>query len=148
VQQDVQMEAWRVPVPEGFPVERRELIKDDGVEGGVVGGSFWGHSGQTVLRWSWFPPGGAEPVSGELTYPDSAAVEEDHADVLLEEAEDTLREGCPPVPVPPAVLDFTRAPAVNGRDAPGGVAKVQDVLVEALRAWRPPPRCGPGADGG
>ena len=147
VQRDVQVEAWRVPVPEGYRVERRELIVEDGVVEGFAGGATgWVHSGQTRLRWSWFPPNGAEPLSGELTYPDSSWVEVEHANVLLREAEATIEEGCPSEFAPLPMIDFTREPGVNGRDAPGGVTKVQDSLVEGLRAWRAPGRCGPSPD--
>ncbi|ATB27620.1 hypothetical protein [Melittangium boletus] len=149
VQRDVQVEAWRVPVPAGYRVERRELLVDDGSGVEVLGGGAtgWFHTGQTRLRWTWFPPRGAEPLSGELTYPDSSWVEVDHANVLLREAEATFEEGCPSERVLPTMLDFTWAPGVNGRDAPEGVTKAQDTLVEALRAWRAPLHCGPGLDG-
>ncbi|RKH35068.1 hypothetical protein D7Y13_18140 [Corallococcus praedator] len=144
VQADVQVEALRTPVPKDFRIEWTATNLVGGVQGGMFGGS----SGQTRLNWSWFPSGGAEPWSGTWTYPWSWAVGEDYVNELLEDAEATFQEGCPRQPVPSRMMAFTREPAVHGLDAPNGVGRVQDALVEDLNAWRPPPGCVPGADGG
>jgi hypothetical protein len=139
VQDGVQVKALRVPVPKGL---RIEWPKEGGpVEGGVMGGVFGGSSDQTRLRWSWFPPGGAEPWSGGFTYPRSFAVGEHHVNNLLGEAEGSFQEGCPRLPLPPGVLDFTREPGVNAIDAPGGVKGIQDARAEALLGWKPPASC-------
>ena len=103
----------------------------------------WFTTAQTQLQWTWFPPEKAEPVTGKLTWPDSGSPQEDHADVLLRETEATFTEGCPSLPPPLDALDFSGAPSVSGLDAPGGVTRTQDSLLEALRAWRPPPACAP-----
>lgn len=142
----VQVEAVRIPVPKGLRVEWPAT--DDGILGGVAGRVFGGSTAQTRLSWKWFPPGGAEPLSGEFTYPNSWAAGEDHANVLMSEAEATLQEGCPALPVPVRELDFTREPGVNRIDAPEGVSQVQDARVDALLTWKPPVDCVPGKDGG
>ncbi|MCY1045546.1 hypothetical protein OV208_29795 [Corallococcus sp. bb12-1] len=144
VESHVQLEALRAPVPKDFRIEWTVTNEVGGMEGGVVGGS----TAQTRLRWSWFPEGGAEPWSGSWTYPWSWAVGDDHVNDLLEDAETSFQEGCPRQPVPSRMMAFTREPAVNGRDAPNGVAHVQDTLLEDLSTWRPPPGCAPGADAG
>jgi hypothetical protein len=130
-------------VPEDFRVEWRERVEGGTVEGGL-GGSMWFTTAQTQLQWTWFPPGKAEPLSGKLTWPNSSHPQEDHADVLIAEAEKTFTEGCPSSPPPLDTLDFSGAPSVSGLDAPGGVTRTQDALIEALRAWRPPPACASG----
>ncbi|RKI62010.1 hypothetical protein D7X55_22490 [Corallococcus sp. AB049A] len=137
----VQVEAVRVPVPKGLRVEWPTI--EDGILGGVAGGVFGGSTAQTRLIWKWFPPGGTEPLSGTFTYPYSWAAGEDHANVLMTEAEATFQGGCPALPVPVRELDFTREPGVNRVDAPEGVSKVQDARVEALLAWKPPEGCVP-----
>ncbi|MBN8231736.1 hypothetical protein JYK02_29900 [Corallococcus macrosporus] len=146
VKDGVQVEAVRIPVPKGLRVEWPAT--DDSVLGGVAGGVFGGSTAQTVLSWNWFPPGGAELVSGRFTFPYSWAPGEDHANVLMNEAEATFQEGCPAVPVPVRELDFTREPGVNTLDAPEGVSRVQDARVDALLTWKPPAGCVPGRDGG
>lgn len=146
VKDDVQVEAVRIPVPKGLRVEWP--AKDEDIEGGILGGVFGGSTAQTTLSWKWFPPGGAEPLSGRFTYPDSWAPGEDHANVLMNEAEATFQEGCPALPVPVRELDFTREPGVNSIDAPEGVSQVQDARVDALLTWKPPPGCVPGKNGG
>jgi len=128
-------------VPAGYAIEWRE--RPSGIEtmGGASGGSFWGNSGQTRLRWTWFPPEKAEPLSGDLTWPVSADPADDHADRLVVQAEATFKEGCPSQPAPVDLLDFTRPAGVNKLDAPQGVTQEQDALVTALRDWKPPPGC-------
>ncbi|RKH59720.1 hypothetical protein [Corallococcus aberystwythensis] len=143
---DVQVEALRIPVPKGLRVEWP--ANDEGRLGGVTGGVLGGSTAQTTLSWNWFPPGGAELLSGKFTYPDSWAPGEDHANVLMDEVESTLQEGCPALPVPVRELSFTREPGVNRIDAPKGVTKVQDARVGALVTWKPPANCAPGKDGG
>ncbi|RYZ38146.1 MAG: hypothetical protein EOO71_25225 [Myxococcaceae bacterium] len=144
VRADVQVEALLAPVPKDFRIEWTATNEGRGISGGAFGGS----SGQTRLRWSWFPEGGTEPWSGVWTHPWSWAVGEDHANDLLKAAEATFQEGCPRQAVPSRMMAFTREPPVNGRDAPNGVARVPDTLLDDLSAWRPPPGCVPGADGG
>ncbi|WP_375745895.1 hypothetical protein NR800_14745 [Corallococcus interemptor] len=146
VKDRVQVEAVRIPVPKGLRVEWPAT--DDGILGGIVGGAFGGSTAQTRLGWKWFPPGGAEPLSGAFTYPYSWAPGEDHANVLMKEVEATLQEGCPGLPVPVRELDFTREPGVSRVDAPEGVSQVQDARVDALVTWKPPPGCAPGNNGG
>lgn len=146
VRNNVQVEALYAPVPKGLSIEWP--TKDGWSEGGGLGGAIGGDSGQTVLRWTWFPHGGAEPLSGTWTFPWSWAVGEDHADILLEEAESAFQEECPALALPVRLLDYTREPDVNAIDAPSGVAHVQDARLEALRSWRPPPGCVPGKNGG
>ncbi|RKG91425.1 hypothetical protein D7W82_00950 [Corallococcus sp. CA049B] len=146
VKDRVQVEAVRVPVPKGLRVEWPAT--DDGILGGVAGRVFGGSTAQTRLSWNWFPPGGAELLSGEFTFPYSWAPGEDHANVLMTEAETTFQEGCPALPVPVRELDFTREPGVNRIDAPAGVSKVQDERVDALLTWKPPADCTPAKDGG
>ncbi|MCE9668095.1 hypothetical protein LY474_09745 [Myxococcus stipitatus] len=132
----------RHTVPEGFAVELRESPSENhGTVGGAVGGSVWGNTGQTRITWRWFPPGDAEPFHGEFTWPDSSDALENHADHLLEALEKDFVEGCPRKPAPLDVLDFTRATTVNRVDAPDGVAKPQDTLLEVLRAWKAPASC-------
>ncbi|NTX59902.1 hypothetical protein HUA74_04440 [Myxococcus sp. CA051A] len=128
-------------VPAGYPIEWRERPSGITTRGGGGGGSFWGNTGQTTLRWTWFPPEKAEPLSGELTWPESADPADDHADRLLVDAEKSFKEGCPSRPAPVDLLDFTRPASVNKRDAPEGVTSQQDDLVTALRDWRPSPGC-------
>ncbi|NRD44850.1 hypothetical protein [Corallococcus exiguus] len=146
VKDRVQVEAVRVPVPKGLRVEWPAT--DEGSEGGIAGGVFGGSTAQTTLSWKWFPPGGAEPMSGDFRFPYSWAPGEDHANVLMTEAEATLQEGCPALPVPVRELDFTRGPGVNRVDAPEGVSKVQDARVDALLTWKPAAGCVPGKNGG
>jgi hypothetical protein len=141
----VQVEAVRVPVPKGLRVEWPTT--EDGILGGVVGGVFGGSTAQTRLGWKWFPPEGTEPLSDTFTYPYSWAAGEDHSNVLMTEAEATFQDGCPALPVPVRELDFTREPGVNRVDAPEGVSNVQDARVEALLAWKPPAACVPGNGG-
>nr|WP_128798115.1 hypothetical protein [Corallococcus coralloides] len=66
----------------------------------------------------------------------------------MSEAEATLQEGCPALPVPVRELDFTREPGVNRIDAPEGVSQAQDARVDALLTWKPPAGCTPAKDGG
>ncbi|MFP2899429.1 hypothetical protein [Corallococcus sp. 4LFB] len=146
VKDEVQVEALRIPVPKGLRVEWPAT--DESLLGGVAGRVFGGSTAQTVLSWNWFPPGGAELVSGRFTFPDSWAPGEDHVNVLMQEAEATFQEGCPAAPVPVRELDFTREPGVNRLDAPEGVSRVQDARVDALLTWKPPPGCRPAVDGG
>ncbi|WP_223634467.1 hypothetical protein [Corallococcus sp. EGB] len=146
VEDRVQVAAVRVPVPPGLRVEWPAT--DEGREGGVMGGTVGGSTAQTTLSWKWFPPGGVEPLSGSFRFPYAWAPGEDHANVLMTEAEATLQEGCPALPVPVRELEFTREPGVNRIDAPEGVSKVQDARVDALLTWRPPPGCAPGKNGG
>ncbi|WP_426745648.1 hypothetical protein VZQ01_33200 [Myxococcus faecalis] len=131
----------RQEVPKGFAIEWRELPDDFTTVGGVVGGVVWGNSGQTVLRWTWFPPERGEPLSGDLTWPEASDPGDDHADTLVEALEKTFQAGCPTRPVPVDLLDFTRPTTVNEVDAPEGVSHVQDARVTALREWKPPPGC-------
>ncbi|GEN08332.1 hypothetical protein SAMN05443572_106242 [Myxococcus fulvus] len=131
----------RQPVPQGFAIEWRELPDDFTVVGGVSGGVVWGNTGQTVLRWTWFPPERGEPLSGELTWPEASDPADDHADTLVVALEKTFQAGCPTRPAPLDLLDFTRPTPVNRVDAPEGVAQVQDARVTALRDWKPPPGC-------
>ncbi|MCP3170114.1 hypothetical protein [Myxococcus qinghaiensis] len=128
-------------VPAGYPIEWRERPSGITTMAGVGGGAMWFHSGQTQLRWTWFPPGQGEPLTGELTWPDSADPAENHADALIEELEETLKPGCPSRLPPVDLLDFTRPAAVNAVDAPEGVNPEQDELLTALRDWKPPPGC-------
>ncbi|WP_375760383.1 hypothetical protein [Corallococcus exercitus] len=146
VKDGVQVEAVRIPVPKGLRVEWPKT--DEGHLGGVAGGVFGGSTAQTRLSWNWFPPGGAELLSGQFTFPYSWAPGEDHANVLMKDAEATFQEGCPAAPVPVRELDFTREPGVNRLDAPEGVSRVQDARVDALLTWKPPAGCVPGRDGG
>lgn len=132
--------ATSVPVPEGYRIEWRE--RKSGLSSvGLGGGAGWFTSGQTRLNWAWFPPGRAEPLSGELTWPDSAQPAEDHADRLIREMEETFKSGCPTRAVPLLLLDFTKAPGVNRLDAPSGVVRPQDERLTALRNWQSPPGC-------
>ncbi|MFY2559384.1 hypothetical protein ACN469_17255 [Corallococcus terminator] len=128
-------------VPAGYPIEWRERPSGITTLGGVGGGAMWFNSGQTQVRWNWFPPGKGEPLSGEVTWPESADPAEDHADQLIESLEGTFKPGCPSRPVPVDLLDFTRPAAVSAVDAPEGVDQEQDELVTALRDWKPPPEC-------
>jgi hypothetical protein len=139
VRQGVQVEALQVPVPKELRVEWPTRL--GATEEGVMGGVFGGSTAQTRLRWSWFPSGGGEPLLGEFTYPWSYAPGEDHANGLLKEAEGSFQEGCPKLPLPTGVLDFTREPTVSAVDAPEGVKRVQDARVEALFGWKPPTSC-------
>lgn len=128
-------------VPEGFRVEWRE--RDEASRSTEISQSWdaWFSSASTRLHWAWFPPERAEPLSGGFTWPASSDPAEDFADVLLEEAEKAFTEGCPPLPPPVDALAFTQPARVNSLDAPGGVERTQDALVDALRAWRPPKKC-------
>ncbi|AGC46802.1 hypothetical protein MYSTI_05525 [Myxococcus stipitatus DSM 14675] len=132
--------AISVPVPKGYRIEWRE--RKSGLSSvGMGGGAGWFTSGQTRLTWTWFPPERAEPLAGELTWPDSSQPMEDLADRLVVEAEETFKQGCPARLAPAALLDFTQPPGVNRLDAPTGVARPQDALLTALRTWQPPPGC-------
>ncbi|WP_342375003.1 hypothetical protein NVS55_27285 [Myxococcus stipitatus] len=129
-----------VPVPEGYRIEWRE--RKSGISSvGMGGGAGWFTTAQTRLKWSWFPPERAEPLTGELTWPDSSQPMEDLADRLVAAAEETFKQGCPARLVPTALLDFTQAPGVNRLDAPEGVVRPQDAVLTALRNWQPPPGC-------
>lgn len=130
-------------VPKDFSMEWREKYEPGDVDLRVLGVGSWGHTGRTRLHWTWFPPTKAEPLSGDFSWPDDSDPEDNHVDVLLQEAEATFREGCPPLPPPLDLLDFTQAPGVNHRDAPEGVDKTQDSLLEALRDWHSPSHCQP-----
>ena len=98
----------------------------------------WMSTAQTILQWSWVPD--AWPAAGgELTWRTSSNGVEEHAAGLLEAAEGTLIEGCPPSPPPP--LDLVRKRIrVNHVDAVPGL---DDQLVEHFRTWRPVPPCDP-----
>lgn len=102
----------------------------------VFSGGEWMSSAQTILDWSWAPEDGAV-ATGELTWPNSSNGVEEHAAGLLEVAEGTLIEGCPPSPPPPLNL-VRRRIRVNRVDAVPGIDKE---LVERFRTWRPVPPC-------
>jgi hypothetical protein len=106
----------------------------------VFSGGEWMSTAQTILDWSWVPEAG--PVAtGELTWPTSSNGVEEHAAGLLEVAEGTLIEGCPPSSPPP--LDLVRKRIrVNRADAVPGIDKQ---LAEHFRTWRPVPPCNPSA---
>ena len=104
----------------------------------VFSGGEWMTTAQTILDWSWVPNIGPA-ATGELTWPNSSNGVEEHAAGLLEVAEGTLIEGCPPSPPPP--LDLVRRRIrVNQIDAITGIDKQ---LVERFRTWRPVPPCDP-----
>ena len=98
----------------------------------------WMSTAQTILDWSWVP--GVGPVAaGELTWPTSSNGIEEHAAGLLDVAEGTLIEGCPPSPAPPLELVRKRI-RVHSADAVPGLDKE---LVEHFRTWRSVPPCSP-----
>jgi hypothetical protein len=104
----------------------------------VVSGGEWASTAQTILDWSWVPETGPA-ATGELTWPASSNGVEEHAAGLLEVAEGSLIEGCPPSSPPP--LDLVRKRIrVNQVDAVPGLDKQ---LVERFRTWRPVPPCKP-----
>jgi hypothetical protein len=122
-----------------LPSDLTPLLTAKEGEGPIVfSGGEWMSTAQTILDWSWVPEAG--PVAtGELTWPNSSNGVEEHAAGLLEVAEGTLIEGCPPSPPPP--LDLVRRRIrVNHRDAIPGIDKQ---LVERFRTWRPVPPCDP-----
>ena len=131
----IQARAESYPLPRGLT----PVLPAKEWEGSIVfSGGEWMTSAQTILDWSWVPETG--PVAtGELTWPNSSNGVEEHAAGLLEVAEGTLIEGCPPSPPPP--LDIVRRRIrVNGIDAIPGIDKQ---LVERFRTWRPSPPCNP-----
>ena len=98
----------------------------------------WMSTAQTTLEWSWVPEHG--PVAtGSLTWPNSSNGVEEHAAGLLEVAEGTLIEGCPPSPPPPIDI-VSRRIRVHRRDAIPGI---DGQLVERFRTWRAAPPCDP-----
>ncbi|NVJ23819.1 hypothetical protein HUW62_21565 [Myxococcus sp. AM011] len=128
-------------VPAGYAIEWRERPSGITTMAGMGGGSMWFHSGQTHLSWTWFPPAKGEPLTGEVTWPESADPAENHADELIVALEETFKPGCPSSPAPVDLLDFTRPAGVSAVDAPEGVDQEQDELLTALRDWKPPPGC-------
>ena len=133
--EEVQARAEFYPLPAGLA----PLLAAKEWENSIVfSGGEWMSTAQTILDWSWVPD--ASPVAtGALTWPNSSNGVEEHAAGLLEVAEDTLIEGCPPSPPPP--LDLVRRRIrVNRLDAVPGIDKQ---LVERFRTWRPVPPCDP-----
>ncbi len=133
--EEVQPAAEYYALPSGLtPVLAAE--KWDAQTSWSVGG--WMTTAQTTLQWSWVPAKG--PIAtGTLTWPNSSNAVEEHTAGLLEVAEGTLIEGCPPSPPPPLDL-VQRRIRVNRRDAVPGIDKQ---LVEHFRTWRPVPACDP-----
>ena len=84
---------------------------------------------------------GGPVATGELTWPTSSNGIEEHAAGLLEVAEGTLIEGCPPSAPPPLELVRKRI-RVHSADAVPGLDKE---LIEHFRTWRPMPACKPSA---
>jgi hypothetical protein len=126
VEADVQTRALSVPLPEGLSLAGHF---EDSLVASVRGGA-WAGTARTRLEWSWLSPGRA-PLSGVLTWPESSDAGEVHAARLLEAAEDSFTETCPPVTVPAGELLSTGASG-------GGEARVA-----ALRSWRAPEGCSP-----
>jgi hypothetical protein len=122
-----------------LPNDMTPVLSSKESEGSVVfSGGQWMSTAQTILDWSWVPETGPA-ATGELTWPTSSNGVEEHAAQLLEVAEGTLIEGCPPSP--PPSLDLVRKRIrVNQVDAVPGLDKQ---LVERFRTWRPVPPCNP-----
>ena len=123
-----------------LPSDLTPVLSPKESEGSTVfSGGEWASTSQTILEWSWRPESG--PVAtGELTWPDSSNGVEEHAAGLLDVAERTLIEGCPPSPPPP--LDLVRKRIrVHQADAVPGI---NTQLVEHFRTWRAVPPCNPG----
>jgi hypothetical protein len=131
----VQPQAEVHPLPSGVtPV----LSSKEWVGPRVFSGGEWASTAQTILEWSWVPEAG--PVAtGELTWPTSSNGVEEHAAGLLEVAEGTLIEGCPPSSPPPLELVQKRI-RIHAGDAVPGLDKQ---LVDHFRTWRPVPPCNP-----
>ena len=133
--EEVQARAEMHPLPRGVtPV----LASTEWNGPMVVSMGEWASTSQTVLDWSWVPD--ARPgASGELTWPDSSNGVEEHAAGLLDVAERTLVEGCPPTPPPPLDLVRRRIRVHQGDAVPG----IDRQLVERFRTWRRVPPCDP-----
>jgi hypothetical protein len=133
--EDVQARAEFYPLPSGLTPVLAAKEWDGPI---AFSGGGWMTSAQTTLDWSWVPQDG--PVAtGELTWPNSSNGVEEHAAGLLDVAEGTLIEGCPPSP--PPSLDLVRKRIrVHQADAIPGIDKQ---LVERFRTWRPVPPCDP-----
>ena len=142
VESDVHREALAVLVPRGIvPGWRAEM------RGVAFTGCIWSSSGQTRLTWTYRLQDGRD-TAGSLTWPDSAIEAEAVAANWLAALDERFEQACPPEKLAAEFLVWTRAPGVNRLDAPKGVSGVQEDLVSALVAWRPPPSCvGGAADG-
>jgi hypothetical protein len=125
VEADVQTRALSVPLPEGLHLSGHF---EDSLVASIRGGA-WAGTARTRLEWSWLSPGRA-PLSGVLTWPESSDAGEVHATRLLEAAEGSFTETCPPVLVPSGLLSTV----ASG----GGEARAS-----ALRSWRAPEGCSP-----
>lgn len=134
VDRQVQLEAERLPLPEGVSPEWK---KEQNLSGGLSG-SLWFHSGQTRLSWLFRVPSLVDST-GDLTWPDASDVAEAVAAEWVREVEGTFVEGCPPEALPTSLLGVAPAPRVNARDAPVGVTDVQESLEKQLVAYVP--RC-------
>ena len=133
--EDVQERAAFYPLPTGLA----PVLASKAWSGTIFfGRGEWVTTAQTTLDWSWLPDEGPS-VAGTLTWPNSSNGVEEHAAGLLEVAEGTLLEGCPPSP-PPAVDLVRRRIRVNHHDAVRGM---DEQLVERFRNWRPDPPCDP-----
>ena len=101
-------------------------------------GGEWMTTAQTTLQWAWVRELKEPVAAGTLTWPNSSNAVEEHTAGLLQVAEGTLIEGCPPSPPP---LDLVqRRIRVNRRDAVPGIDRE---LFERFRTWRPVPPCDP-----
>lgn len=133
--QEVQVEAEFYPLQGGLT----PVLVAEAWHGPIsLSGRGWMTTAQTYLDWSWVPQE-AQLATGTLRWPNSPNGVEEHAAGLLEVAEGTLVEGCPPSPPPPIHL-MDRKIRVDGRDAIPGIDKQ---LVERFRGWRPVPPCDP-----
>lgn len=143
VEEQIQRKAAVYPLPQGL----KPSWPADELHASGLGKSFWMSSAQTRLAWTFRDARGVT-THGHLTWPDSANLAEAVAAQWLSTLEAKLAEGCPPEPLPPALLTRTPMPRVNPIDAPGGVESVQDARALALLEWRPPEECRKPADAG
>lgn len=125
-----------VPLPAGIEPRRSDdlWLHEIGLEG-------WFSSAQTTLGWSWVD-GGRVLAEGTLLWPDSYHAAENHAASLLRIAEAGLTEGCPSAALPRRLGAGRSRGAVSSLDGdPNALRRVDEALLERLRAHHPPARC-------
>jgi hypothetical protein len=123
--EDRNVQASTYPLPRGVRVEYRVGAHEE--QPGA--GSLTWNTSWTTLRWMWTDETGASRATGELTWPTSDDTAEAHAAALLDVAERSLVEGCPPAPLPASLA------------SPSSQPRVEQALWARLRGYPPPPGC-------
>lgn len=135
--EDRNVGASTYPMPRGMPVRYRVGTDDDAT---VVGGGMVWSTSWTILHWVWTDESGNSRATGELTWPTSGDRAEAHAAALLDIAERSLVEGCPPAPLPsaPPLSAYLQGPDVN----PLTGSRVEHDLWEQLLRYQSESDCG------